>query len=167
MFIVTEASLPTSPGFIGETLYHAPIAMLRHWEMIDSQDHRITPPGDFNITPIPLLCSGMDGFQRAQALFEATLTNRGNNDVDEVCISDTGDKYGELEFCEAVKVNVSKTKEATFQASITNTCALLSAIFDDFGVAVEVHEGAKTFKKSEVEFPSGYSILFNKNQKPS
>ena len=27
--------------------------------------------------------------------------------VDEVCISDTGDKYGELEFCEAVKVNVS------------------------------------------------------------
>jgi hypothetical protein len=87
--------------------------------------------------------------------------------VDEVCISDTGDKYGELEFCEAVKVNVSKTKEATFQASITNTCALLSAIFDDFGVAVEVHEGAKTFKKSEVEFPSGYSILFNKNQKPS
>jgi hypothetical protein len=34
----------TSPGFIGETLYHAPIAMLCHWEMIDSQDHRITPP---------------------------------------------------------------------------------------------------------------------------
>ena len=99
MFIVTEASLPTSPGFIGETLYHAPIAMLRHWEMIDSQDHRITPSGDFNITPIPLLCSGMDGFQRAQALFEATSTNRGNNDVDEVCISVKGEKEGELEFC--------------------------------------------------------------------
>ena len=103
----------------------------------------------------------MDSFQRAQASFEATLTDRANDDVDEVCNNVTGDKYGELEFCEAVKVDVSKIKEVTFQASITNTCALLSAIFDDFGLAVEIHEGAKKFKQSEVEFPSGYSILFN------
>ena len=73
-----------------------------------------------------------------------------------MCYSVTGDKEGELDFCEAVKVDVSKTKEATFQASITITCALLSAIFDDFGLAVEIHEGAKKFKQSEVEFPSGY-----------
>jgi hypothetical protein len=30
----------TAPGTIGEILYHAPIAMLRHWEMIDNQDHQ-------------------------------------------------------------------------------------------------------------------------------
>jgi hypothetical protein len=38
----------TAPGTIGETLYHAPIAILRHWEMIDYQDHQINPPGDFD-----------------------------------------------------------------------------------------------------------------------
>ena len=96
----------TAPGTIGETLYHASIAMLRHWEMIDYQDHQKPPPCDFDITNVPLLCSGMDSFQRAQASFEATLTDRGNNDIDEVCISVTGDKEGELEFCEAVKVDV-------------------------------------------------------------
>jgi hypothetical protein len=35
----------TTPGTIGETLYHAPYAILRHFEMIDHQDHPITPPG--------------------------------------------------------------------------------------------------------------------------
>jgi hypothetical protein len=102
-------------GTIGETLYHAPIAMLRHWEMIDDQDHRINPPGDFDITHVPLLCSGMDSFQRAQASFQATLTNRGNNNVDEVCHSVKGEKEGELKFCEAVKVDVSKTRRQVFK----------------------------------------------------
>ena len=53
----------TSPGTIGKTLYHAPIGMLRHWDMIDYK----TPPGDFDITHVPLLCSGMDSFESAQA----------------------------------------------------------------------------------------------------
>ena len=44
----------TAPGTIGETLYHAPIAMLRHWEMIDYQDPQINPLGDFDITHVPL-----------------------------------------------------------------------------------------------------------------
>ncbi len=82
--------------------YHTPIAMLRHWVMIDNQDNIKNPPGDFDITHIPLLCSGMDSFQRAQASFEATLTDRANYDFDEVCYSVTGDKEGELDFCEAV-----------------------------------------------------------------
>jgi len=41
----------------------------------------------------------MDSFERSQPSFQATLTNRGNNDVDEVCISVKGEKEGELEFC--------------------------------------------------------------------
>ncbi len=122
-------------------------------------------PGDFDITHVPLLCSGMDSFQRAQASFEATLTDRASYNINEVCISVTGDKEGELEFCEAVKVDVSKTKEATFQASITNTLALLSALFEDVGVAVEIHSRAMKRTKSEVAFPSGYSILFNETFK--
>ena len=38
-----DASI-TTPGTIGETLYHAPSAMLSHLEMIDHQDHPINPP---------------------------------------------------------------------------------------------------------------------------
>ena len=71
----------TDPGTIGETLHHAPIVMLRCWEMIGYQDHQINPPSDFDITHVALLCSGMDSFQRAQASFQATLTDRGNNYV--------------------------------------------------------------------------------------
>jgi hypothetical protein len=128
----------TSPGSIGVTLYHAPIGMLRHWDMIDYKP----PPGDLDITHVPLVCSGMDSFERAQALF------RANNYVDDfTCIS--LEKKGEFEFCEAVKVDVSRLKEANFQASLTSTLALLSAIFEDFGVAAELHEKAKTEKKGK------------------
>jgi len=72
-----------------------------------------------------------------------------------------GAKKGEEEFCEAVKVDVSKTKETNFQASITNTIALVSVTFEDFDVAVELHERAKKEKMSEEAVPSGHSILFN------
>jgi len=72
-----------------------------------------------------------------------------------------GAKKGEEEFCEAVKVDVSKTKEKYFQASITNTIALASVLFEDFGVAVEVLEKAKHYKTTEEAFPSGHLILFN------
>jgi len=60
-----------------------------------------------------------------------------------------------------VKVDVSKTKETNFQASITNTIALVKALLEDFGVAVELLEKAKNYKNTEEAFPSGHSILFN------
>jgi len=108
--------------------------------------------------------SGIDPFGRAQALFLATLTNIGNNDRDRMfCSKENGAKKGEEEFCEAVKVDVSKTKtkETNFQASITNTVALVSILFEDFGVAVELLEKAKYNKSTEEAFPSGHSMLFN------
>jgi len=128
----------TPPGTIGETLYHAPVAILRHWEMIDHKDHLMNT---FDLSHIPVLFSGMDNFGRAQASFLATLTNIGDNDCDRMfCSKVNGAKKGEEEFCEAVKVDVSKTKETNFQASITNTIALVSELFEDFGVAVELLE---------------------------
>ncbi len=89
--------------------------------------------------------SGMDNFGRAQASFLATLTkNMGDeNSQSMFCSKAHGAKKGEEEFCEAVKVDVSKTKETYFQASITNTIALVSVLFEDFGVAVELLEKAK------------------------
>jgi len=61
------------------------------------------------------------------------------------CSKAHGAKKGEEEFYEAVKVDVSETKETSFQASITNTIALVSVLFEDFGVAVELLEKAKNY----------------------
>ena len=76
------------------------------------------------------------------------MTNIGDNDRDGMfCSRENGAKKGEHEFCEAVKVDVSKTKETNFEASITNSIVLISVIFEDFGVAVELHEWAKKIKR--------------------
>jgi len=132
----------TPPGTIGDTLYHAPVAILRHLEMIDHEDH---PVNTFYISHIPVLFSGMDTFGRAQASFLAALTkNIGDKNSQRMfCSGAHGSKKGEEELCEAVKVDVSKTKETNFQASITNTIALVSVLFEDFGVADELLEKAK------------------------
>ncbi len=68
---------------------------------------------------------------------------------------------GFYQFCEAVKVDVSKTKETNFQVSISNSVALVRVLFEDFGVAVELLEKAKYNKSTEEAFPSGHSMLFN------
>jgi hypothetical protein len=153
----------TTPGTIGETLYHAPSAIVRHLEMIDHQDHPINPTRAFNLSQVPVLFSGMDTYVRGEASFLESVTKIGDNDHDGMffCYRANDLKKGEHEFCEAVKVDVSKAKETTFQASITNTIALVSVLFEEIGVAVEIHEMAKKEKKSEVKFPSGHLILFN------
>jgi hypothetical protein len=152
----------TPPGTIGVTLYHAPVAILRHLEMIDHEDHPSNPPGVFDLSHVPVLFSGMDTFGSAQASFLETLTNISDNDRDRLfCSKVNGAKKGEEEFCEAVKVDVSKSKETHFQASITNSVALVRVLFEDFGVAVEILEKATKYQTTEVSFPSGHSILFN------
>jgi hypothetical protein len=153
----------TTPGTIGETLYHAPYAMLRHLEMIDLKEDTINPPGAFNLSHVPVLFSGMDTYVRGKASFLESVTTIGDNARYGMFFCNRGNdlKTGEHEFCEAVKVDVSKAKETNFQASITNTVALVSVLFEEIGVATEIIEMAKKEKKSEVKFPSGHLILFN------
>jgi len=45
----------TLPGTIGETLYHAPVAIVRHWEIMDHEDH---PMNIFDLSHIPVLFFG-------------------------------------------------------------------------------------------------------------
>ena len=131
--------------------------------MIDHKDHPINPPGAFNLSQVPVLFSGMDAYVQGKASFLESVTTIGANDCDGMFFCNRGNdfKTGEHKFCEAVKVDVSKAKETNFQASITNTIALVSVLFEEIGVAVEIHERAKKVKMSEVKFPSGHLILFN------
>jgi hypothetical protein len=49
----------SSPGSIGESLYHAPIAIVRHWGLFDTDK----PPGELDLSLMPMLFSSMDTFQ--------------------------------------------------------------------------------------------------------
>ncbi len=64
----------TSPGSIGETLYH-PIAMLHQWDMIVTED----TPGEFDNASIPLVCTSSDSYHQALALFNKTLQGSYEN----------------------------------------------------------------------------------------
>jgi hypothetical protein len=90
----------TTPGTIGETLYHAPSAILRHFEMIDHQDYPTTPPRAFNLSHVPVLFSGMDTYVKGQASFLASVTKIGDNDRDGMffCSRANGLKKGEHKF---------------------------------------------------------------------
>jgi hypothetical protein len=59
----------TAPGSIGETLYHAPIAMLPHRDMICTA----VSPGEFDNASIPLVCTKLDFYHQALASFNKTL----------------------------------------------------------------------------------------------
>jgi hypothetical protein len=71
----------TAPGSIGKTLYHAPIAMLHHWDMIVTRDATVDPPGEFDIASIPLVCTSLDSYYQAlkwsllRELILTTMTN--------------------------------------------------------------------------------------------
>jgi len=105
-----------TPGTIGETLYHAPVAILRHWEMIDHQDHPINPPGAFEISHVPLLFSGVDTFGRAQVSFLATLTEIGDNDHDGMfCSDEKGEKMANTNFVKRLKLMCQKQRRQIFK----------------------------------------------------
>jgi hypothetical protein len=103
----------TLPGTIGETLYHAPVAILRHWEMIDHEHH---PMKTFDLSHIPVLFSGMDTFERSQALFLATFTNIGNSDHNRLfCSKVNGAKKAKRNFVKRLKLMSQKQRRLIFK----------------------------------------------------
>ncbi len=54
-----------APGSMSETLYHTPIGMLHHWDMIGTED----VSGEFNNASIPLVCTSLDSYHQAPASF--------------------------------------------------------------------------------------------------
>jgi hypothetical protein len=87
----------TLPGSIGETLLHAPTAMLYHWSMIQSHDE----DNHKESMLMPLLFTSYDGYLQSSKSFEEGLTwSEGLT----ICQKPT--KYGQVVIWEAVKVNI-------------------------------------------------------------
>jgi hypothetical protein len=82
----------TLVGLTGETLLHAPTAMLCHWNMIQSheeQNHR-------ELMLMPLLFISYDNYLQSLKSFQ-----EGLNWMKNVKICQKPTKYGQLMFCEA------------------------------------------------------------------
>jgi hypothetical protein len=94
---------------IGETLLHAPTAMLYHWNMIqfhDEQNHR-----ESMLTP--LLFTSYGNYLQSSTSFQVRLN----------CIEKFGcqkpTKYGQCIFYEAVKNDLANSKETLFNNTIS------------------------------------------------
>ena len=110
-----DASI-TTPGTIGETLYHAPSAISCHWEIIDHQDHPIHPPGAFDLSHVPVLFLGMDTYVRGQALVLETLTNIGENNRDGMfCSRENGVKKANTNYVKRLKLMSQKQRRLIFK----------------------------------------------------
>jgi hypothetical protein len=88
--------LVTFAGSIGDTLLLAPTAMFNHWIMIESheeQNHR-----ELMLMPLPFTSFG--NYIRSSNSFQ-----EGLNWMEDLKICQNTTKYGQIWFCEAIKVN--------------------------------------------------------------
>ncbi len=115
-------------GSIGQTLLHAPTAMLYHWNMIqshDKQNHR-------ELMLTPLLFTSYDNYLRSSKSFQVSL-----NWIEKIG-SRKPIKYGQFMFYEAVKNDMANSKETSFNNTISSILSLITVLFEDSFEAVNI-----------------------------
>jgi hypothetical protein len=113
----------TLHGSIGETLFHAPTAILYHWNMIQSHDQQ----NDRKLMLMPLLFTSYDNYLQSSKSFL-----EGLNWMEDLKICQKPTKYGQVMFCEAVKDDMANSKDSSFNNTITRTISLITAFFRRF-----------------------------------
>ena len=118
----------TVAGSIGETLLHAPTAMLYHWNIIqfhNKQNHR-----ESMLTP--LLFTSYENYLRSSKSFQVSL-----NWIEKCgCLKPT--KNGQFMFYEAVKKDMANSKEVSFNNTISSTLSFITVLFEDLFEAVNI-----------------------------
>jgi hypothetical protein len=143
------ASLLHFAGSIGETLLHAPTAMLYHWNMIQSHDeenHR-----ELMLMPLPF--TSYDNYLRSSKSFQEAL-----NWMEDITICQKPTKYGKVLFSEAVKVDMANSKEALFSHTISSTLYFITVVFEDLFEAINIHNNCCDEKQN----PQPSITLLNK-----
>ncbi len=121
----------TLAGSIGGTLLHAPTAMLYLCNMIQSQDkqnHRES-------MLMPLLFTSYDNYLRSSKSF-----HEGLNWMQDLKICQKPTKYGQVMFCEVVKVDIAYSKDTSFNNTTTSTLSLITVLFEDLLKAINIHK---------------------------
>ncbi len=130
-------------GSIGQTLLHAPTAMLNHWNMIqfcDEQNHRES-------MLMPLLFTSYDSNLGSSKSFQVSL-----NWIEKFgCQKPT--KYGQFMFYEAVKVDMANSKETSFNNTISSTLSLITVLCEDLFEGVNI-QAAFVVKRRTLNHPS-------------
>jgi hypothetical protein len=117
----------TLAGSIGETLFHAPTAMLYHWNMIEPHDEQIHRESML----MPLLFASYENYVRSSKSFQD-----GWNWTEGFNICQKPTKYGQSMFCEAVKVDLENSKETAFKNTLTSTLSLITVLCEDLFEAI-------------------------------
>jgi hypothetical protein len=109
----------------------------------DEQNHR-------ELMLMPLLFTSYDNYIRSLKSFQ-----EGLNWMEDLKICQKPTKYGQVMFCEAVKVDMANSKDTSFNNTITSTLSLITVLFEDLFEAINLH---KEFcvKKRTLNHPSHY-----------
>ncbi len=134
----------TLASSIGETLFHVPTAMLHHWSMIQTP---MMTKNDKKSMLMPLLFISYDKYLQSSKSFQ-----EGLNWIEDLNICQKQTKYGQVMFCEAVKVDMANSNNTSFKNTITSTLSLITVLFEDLFEAITIR---KDFcGKKEVPQPS-------------
>ncbi len=118
----------TVAGSIGETLLHAPTAMLYHMNIIqfhNEQHHR-------ELMLTPLLFTSYENYLRSSKKIQVSL-----NWIEKFgCLKPT--KNGQFMFYEAVKKDMANSKETSFNNTISCTLSFITVLFEDSFEAVNI-----------------------------
>ncbi len=110
----------TLAGSIGETLFHAPAAMLHHWNMIQPHDNQ----NDRESICMPLLFTSYDNYLQISKSFQ-----EGLNWMEDLKNCQKPTKYGQSMFCKAVQVDMANSKDTSFNNTITSILSLITVFF--------------------------------------
>jgi hypothetical protein len=142
----------THNGSIGDTIFHAPPAMLYHWNMIEPHDDQIHR----KLMLMQLLFSSYDNYVRSSnSFFE------GCNWMEDLTICQKPNKHGQSMFCEAVKVDMETSKKSSFHYTITSTLSLITVLFEDSFEASTLH---REFSGKKVRLEPSTSLLNKTNR---
>jgi hypothetical protein len=115
-------------GSTGETLLHAPPAMLYHWNIIqfhNKQNH-------IELMSPPLFFTSNENYLRLSKSFQVSL-----NWIEKFgCQKPT--KYGQFMFYEAVKNDLANSKETSFNNTISSTLSFITVFIEDLFEAVNI-----------------------------
>jgi hypothetical protein len=66
-------------------------------------------------------------------------------------------KYGQVMFCEAIKVDMANSKEALFSHTISSTLSLITVVFEDY-LKPSTYTRTVVMKNRTLNHPSHYQI---------
>jgi hypothetical protein len=110
--------------------------MLRHWNILRTHDAKWKVP----LTSLPLLFTSTESYEASKTSFKNSLDMP--DDVLHYPYFCSNKRFGEYNFCEAVKVDLSiqcstQTKEQNLERYVSNTMHLVKVLFEKLHAAID------------------------------